>query len=462
MASSRKSNLADLAERVAAQIAPLLPAHSSILIGLSGGVDSVVLLHLLHKLSARFSWQLSALHVHHGISPNADAWADFCAELCAHHHITLHIEHVDIAPLRAHGIEAAARKLRHAAFARQSCDFVALAHHADDQAETLLLQLLRGAGLRGVSAMPLFSERTDPVSLVRPLLHCSRREILDYAAAHQLQWMEDESNADDSYPRNFLRHRVLPLLGERFPAYRDTLARSAQHFAEAGELLDDLARLDAPDLFPSPASGRGARGEGEEFHLEVSRLQSLSQPRAKNLLRWFLHQCGAPMPQTVQIDDMLRQLCGAREDAAVCVAYGDYEVRRYRGRVYALHALGEFDRSLVLPWHGEAGLDWPALHRRIIFQRGIGQGISLAKLQRAPVTLRLRSGGETLHPQPNAATRTLKNLLQEHHAPPWQRDRLPLLYCGEELVCVAGVAVAAEYRAEVEEDAVQVELQGRS
>ena len=481
-----------LIERVAAQIAPLLPAHSSILIGLSGGVDSVVLLHLLHKLSARFPWQLSALHVHHGISPNADAWADFCADLCAHLNIPLHIEHVDITPLRAHGIEAAARKLRHAAFARQSCDFVALAHHADDQAETLLLQLLRGAGVRGASAMAQFAERAGSNdaafavrpelvegcgvakskqastgsartesknifagSIIRPLLHYSRQDIRDYAAVQRLQWIEDESNADDSYPRNFLRHRILPLLGEKFPTYRDTLARSARHFAEASDLLDELARLDAPDLYPSPACGGGARGEGSEFRLEVSRLQSLSKPRAKNLLRYFLHSRNAPMPQVVQLDDMLRQLCDARKDAAVCIGYGDFEVRRYRGSVYVLRAQDKFDRGLAVQWQGEAELDWPALGARLRFVQVRGEGISLAKLQRAPVALRLRSGGETLRPSANAATRTLKNLLQEHRVPPWQRDRLPLLYCGDHLVCVPGVAISDGYQAAADETGVQ-------
>jgi tRNA(Ile)-lysidine synthase len=488
-------NSTDLVGQVEVCLAPLLPAHSSILVGLSGGVDSVVLLHLLHQLAPRFSWQLSALHVHHGISPNADAWADFCTGLCAGYTIPLHVERVDIAPLRAHGIEAAARKLRHAAFARQAlrpgsgqaCDFVALAHHADDQAETLLLQLLRGSGVKGAAAMPvlsrgkgpLFAVRPEPVegqriagserastgsartesknactgSIVRPLLHCSRREILDYAAAQGLRWIEDESNADDSYPRNFLRHRALPLLEQKFPACRDTLARSAQHFAEASELLDDLARLDA-QLSPSPSMWEGW-GEGA---LEVSRLQSLSPSRAKNLLRYFLHSLGAPMPQAAQLDDMLRQLCDARQDAAVCVAYDDYEVRRYQGRVYVLHAMGEFDRNLVLPWQGEAGLDWPALNARLVFIRETGEGMSLEKLAAAPVTIRLRSGSETLRPHPDAATRTLKNLLQEHHIPPWQRGRLPLLYCGEELVCVPGVAIAAEYQAVKDEEGISLGL----
>src|SRR5512146_476912 len=214
MASSRKSNLADT---VAARLAPLLPKRSHILIGLSGGMDSVVLLHLLHSLAPRFDWRLSALHVHHGISPNAGDWADFCAGLCAQYDIPLQIEHVDIAPLRnEHGIEAAARKLRHAAFARHSCDFVALAHHADDQAETLLLQLLRGAGIRGAAAMPVLSKAEGPVlsrvegplfkpaaahalATVRPLLDIPRNALLEYALQHALRWVEDESNADDRY-----------------------------------------------------------------------------------------------------------------------------------------------------------------------------------------------------------------------------------------------------------------------
>ena len=166
------------------------------------------------------------------------------------------------------------------------------------------------------------------------------------------------------------------------------------------------------------------------------------------------------MPQEVQLDDMLRQLCGAREDAAVCIAYGNWQVRRYQGKVYALRALAEFDRSLELPWHGEAELDWPALNTHLHFKHTESTGISLTKLQRAPVTLRLRQGGETLRPHSNAATRTLKNLLQEHKIPPWYRDRLPLLYCGEELVSVPGVAIAAEYLADGHEATIRLELQG--
>ena len=417
-------------------------------------MDSVVLLHLLHTLASRFNWQLSALHVHHGISPNADVWADFCSGICAQHGIPLHIERVDISGLRdEHGIEAAARKLRHAAFASLSCDVVALAHHADDQAETLLLQLLRGAGVKGVAAMPVLSHVEGPLlkpstshthATLRPLLDIPRGQLLEYAQQHALSWVEDESNADDRYPRNFLRHRLLPLLEQRFPAYRDTLTRGARHFAEASELLDELAQQDA----------QGAEGATT---LELSVLRQLSNSRAKNLLRYWLHKQGAPMPQNVQLDEILKQLLDAREDAAMSVDFGCLEVKRYQDKAYVMRDLGAFDQNLILPWHGESDLEWPALNSRLIFTQTQGKGISLARLQSAPVTLRLRNGGETLRPHATAATRSLKNLLQEHRVPPWQRERLPLLYCGDELVSVVGVAIAAGFHASDSEPGLVVE-----
>jgi tRNA(Ile)-lysidine synthase len=433
MASSRKSSLA---ESVAARLAPHLPPHSNILIGLSGGMDSVVLLHLLQSIAPRFQFQLSALHVHHGISSNADAWAEFCIKLCAQYAIPLQVERVDIAPLRdEHGVEAAARKLRHAVFLKQVCDFVALAHHADDQAETLMLQLLRGAGVKGVSAMPgLKPANLQMHATVRPLLDVSRELLHDYATQNGLSWIEDESNTDVRYPRNFLRHRILPELEARFPQYRETLARSAQHFAEASQLVDELAQLDASHAL-----------DGETLDVNVLRL--LSHVRAKNLLRYFLHVRGAVMPQSVQLDDMLRQLCDAREDAAVCVSFGEWEVRRYQDRVYAMRAQSDFDSAAVLVWAGEGELLWSAMGAKIMFSTASGIGISLDKLKGAIISLRLRSGGESLRLHSKGANRSLKNILQEKNVPPWQRERLPLLYCGDELVAIIGVAIHADYQA---------------
>lgn len=422
----------DLLTHLSVRLATVVPAGGAVCVGLSGGMDSVVLLHLLSQLAPRHGWRVSALHVHHGLSRNADAWADFCVGLCQRLGVPLMVQRVDIAPLRHLGIEAAARTLRHAALAHQSADFIALAHHADDQAETLLLQLLRGSGIKGAAAMPELSVSSTGPSLLRPLLGYTRRELLDYATAHDLSWIEDESNADTGYPRNFLRHDILPRLERHYPACRETLARSAAHFAEADALLVELAQQDAG----------GAWGET----LAVERLAALSRPRAANLLRQFVHSRGAPLPQAAQLDQMLAQLASPRANAEVCVEFGGWQVRRYQGAAYVLPRLAPFDPALVLEWRGETSLHWPPLARDIHFSPMPGQGISLNKLRTAPVTLRLRQGGESLRPHPCAATRTLKNLLQQHQIPPWQRARLPLLYCGEQLVSVIGVAVAAEWQ----------------
>jgi tRNA(Ile)-lysidine synthase len=442
MENSGKS-VCDLTSRVAGTLSATVPEGASILIGLSGGMDSVVLLHVLAQLASRHSWKLSALHVHHGISPRADEWTEFCVRLCALYALPLKIEQVDIAPLRHLGVEAAARELRHAALARQQADFIALAHHQDDQAETMLLQLLRGAGVKGAAAMPILKTRIGAPGLLRPLLGIAREDLLAYAQQHALQWVEDESNADDAYPRNFLRHRVLPVMAQRFPACRATLARSARHFAEAAGLVVVLAQQDAQEA---------VHGGG----LLIARLQSLNASRAKTLLRWFLQQQGALIPQHTRLEEMLRQACSARADAQVCVAWDGWEARCYRGRLYVGHALPQPDVDLRLQWRGEEELSLPQLGGVLRFEPASGEGISLAKLQSAPVTIRLRCGDERLRPDANRPLRTLQYLFQERDVPPWRRARWPLLYCGDTLIALPGIAIAADFRAVPGDAAIRV------
>jgi tRNA(Ile)-lysidine synthase len=442
MANSRKSKSSDLPERVADALTPVLSAGSSILVGLSGGVDSVVLLHLLTQLSPRHAWRISALHVHHGISPHADAWAAFCASLCDKLSVPLQTERVNIAPLREMGIEAAARHLRHEALLRQSVEFIALAHHQDDQAETLLLQLLRGAGAKGAAAMPLFKGIRGKPALVRPLLDVSRTELLAYATEHGLQWVEDESNADDGYPRNFLRHRVLPMLAQRFPAYRETLARSASHFAESAVLMDALAKQDGQGVYDGTT-------------LAVSGLAALDVVRAKNLLRWFVQQRGALMPDSSRLEEALRQLRTVRADAQLSVEWGNWALRCYRGRAYVCHALAEPEATRCIPWRHEEELKLPGGTLRLV--RCVGGGLSLGRMQAQPVSVRLRRGGEMVCPDAARPARSAQYLFQEHGIPPWQRPHWPLVYIGESLAAVAGIAVGSEFLAGKDEPGLQLE-----
>jgi len=231
---------------------------------------------------------------------------------------------------------------------------------------------------------------------------------------------------------------VLPELEQRFPAYREALSRGARHFAEASELLDELAQMDARDALHDGA-------------LEVGRLQALSVPRAKNLLRYFLHSLGAPMPQAVQLDEMLQQLCEARQGAAVQITFGNWQLRRYRGKAYALPALSEPGVEFCASWYGESTLKLPELGGTLYFESAVGRGLSLEKLQQAAVSVRLRRGAEKIRPDCKRPARTLKNLLQEHGMPPWRRDSLPLLYCGDALVAVPGIGVECAYQAEAGE-----------
>jgi tRNA(Ile)-lysidine synthase len=292
--------------------------------------------------------------------------------------------------------------------------------------------------------MPLFRQRGALPVQLRPLLNVARSELLAYAQQHSLQWIEDESNADVTYPRNFLRHQVLPMFEQRFPAYRQTLTRSARHFAEASALLDQLAQQDENFI---PSVGAEQVGVAGEVYLLVAQLKQLSHPRAKNLLRYFLHRVGAPNPQSMHLDEMLQQLCHARQDAKVLLDCEDWQIRRYHGKIYAIRAVAQPLGEFCVQWRGEALLELPALHGTLHFETTSGQGLDLQKLRQGRVTVRLRQGAERIRLHPKSPTKTLKNVLQERNIPPWQRDQLPLLFCDETLVAVCGIGVDSLFQA---------------
>ncbi|HTP95978.1 MAG TPA: tRNA lysidine(34) synthetase TilS [Burkholderiales bacterium] len=463
MGSSRRSRPSeagarDLAAHVAGELTRCTAAGARIALGLSGGIDSVVLLDVLAAVQPRRGYALSAVHVNHGLSPNAEFWQRFCERLCRRRGIALRTERVQVA--RGDSTESAARAARYRVFERLDADAVVLAHNQDDQAETLLLQLLRGAGVKGLSAMPVVRpaagrsrlERLSaipPPAIVRPLLDVPRAEIEAYARARRLKWIEDESNDDVAYDRNYLRHRVLPALEQRFPGYRTTLARAARHFAEAEQLLDALAAIDA----------RGAVAGGG---LRVDRLQRVGATRAKNLLRRFLDAAGVPMLPAARLEECVRQVLAAGTDSAVRIDAGAAALRLFDGVLSVVDGAAGPQPDYRVAWHGEPALELDALGGTLYMCLARGDGISAAKLAQGPVTVRVRRGGERIRPHRNRPRRTLKNLLQEKRLAPWRRERLPLLYVGDTLVWAAGIGVDCAYRAGAGEASVRPEWRQRA
>ncbi len=421
MGNSKKSRSPDSV--VAAR--GLLAKGSRVLLGLSGGLDSIVLLHVLKNLESAIGFSLACVHVNHKLSRNAESWVGFCENQCRMLDVPILIEEVDIFPYLSSGIEAAARMARYAVFERLEADHIALAHHLDDQAETVMLQLFRGAGPDGLAAMGERMPFGDKI-LLRPFLSLSRKELENYALEKRLEWIEDESNADPAYDRNYVRHMLFPVIEKRFPAFRETVSRSALHFAESARLLDELAKIDAS----------GAIREG---CLDLSVLDRLSASRAGNLLRHYLALKGLRMPSSRRLAEMLKQLASK----SACVAHDGCEIRCYRGFVHVVKALPvsvDFRKS----WAGESSMAIPELGGILHFEKG-EEGLDPEKL--FEVNVRGRCGGEHFRFHAQRPTKRLKHAFQEKGVPPWQRERIPLLYCRDRLVWVPGLGTDPDYRA---------------
>ncbi len=401
-------------------------------VAFSGGLDSCVLLHLLAAINKTLPFQLSAHHVHHGLSVNADAWADFCALTCANLRVPLTISKVKINKNSGLGVEATAREARYSALHSTDAQFICLAHHQDDQAETLLLQLARGAGVKGLAGMAAVSGK-----LLRPLLDVPRSHLVTYAKQYQLTWIEDESNADTTFDRNFMRHKVLPILEESYPSIRQTFGRSALHMADANELLDELAHIDALQ------AGFDAKTNST---IGLSTLKKLSEARVNNCLRWWLAQNGLQMPSQQQLQQITQQLIHAKQDAAIKLKVSETStLRRYQNRAYLVQELPP-NAPINLLWQGEDVIDLPN-KTQLIFSKRMGEGISLHKIENATLRIQFREGSERFKPQLGRPHRSLKVMLQNVEMPPWQRERLPLIFMDDTLVIIPNVAVDADLQA---------------
>lgn len=410
----------------------------------SGGLDSTVLLYAMHQALALFNarhgaaepFALRAIHVNHGLSPAADRWQALCAQTCARLGIPLHSERVEIALTAGASLERLAREKRYAVFACQLAadECLLMAHHLDDQAETFLLRSLRGAGPKGLSAIPL-RRPLGQGHLLRPLLQIPRSALQAYAEQQGLDWVEDESNDSQLFDRNYCRHAVLPLLEARWPSYRESWRRSAQLCDEAAVLLDELATLDFEQIkTPVPTV------------IDALALQRLSAARQRNTLRYWLALVGAPDPGWNVLTHIVAQLlpaAGAQPQIRWRGDAGAVVLRRFRKHLYLSPELPAMVATEPLLWQVPDTLHLPQ-NGFIYAQPCLGEGLLVPA--GASVTLRYRQGGEScrLH---GRRTRPLKKILQDADLVPWLRERVPLVYCAQELVCIPGLGVCDGWQA---------------
>jgi len=468
-----------------------------IAIALSGGLDSSALLHLAHACATEQGVKLHAFHIHHGLSPNADAWLAHCEQACAALGVPFQARRVELVRKDKTGTEEAARKARYAALGalcrEHGIELLLTAHHQDDQAETVLLQLLRGSGPAGLSGMDAANTAAsllanDQLVMARPLLTASRKQLDQYVTAHGITHIHDESNDDPRFARNALRRTIMPALADAFPGFQERLARSASHAQSAQRLLTELAQQDLALCLDGDC-------------LDMSQLRLLSLDRIHNLLRHWFGTRGLRMPSAAWLAETVTQLLEARDDAQVLVTHPDCHVRRYRDRLHLTPKLADlegtredqFDQTPGTPfrWNGEAQMAFPAyggvLHFDVVAAvaakpgegadataaptaavdvivsapSGIDTGNPLSAgldtanalptgvdadwLRSQPLLIEFRRGGERLKRADNRPTRPLKYHFQELNIPAWERGRLPVVRAGKELIFAAGIGMDCKH-----------------
>ncbi|WP_127169041.1 tRNA lysidine(34) synthetase TilS [Xanthomonas sp. BRIP62415] len=404
---------------------PPAPPPGPVLVAYSGGMDSSVLLHLLATTSRYRQMGVRAVHVHHGLHADADAWAAHCQRQCDALQVPLQIARVQVARDSGLGLEAAARHARHAAFAEALApgEWLALAHHRDDQAETFLLRALRASGPDGLAAMRAQRPFADGM-LWRPLLEHARAAVLAYALAQGLRWIEDPSNADARHDRNFLRTQLMPVLQQRWPQAAEALARSARLSADASDLLlqEDSAQL------PGLLTTTGA--------LDLRILRAQPAARRPRLLRAWVAAAQAPPLPAHGVAALEQEIDDDAPDRQACFAWQQVQVRRWRQCLYLLHPHAAWPASWQACWDGASPLPLPD---GACLQLHGSAGLRFAQ----PLLVRARQGGERIVLPQRAHSHRLKHLLQALDLPPWQRARLPILWADGQVLAAGDRILSA-------------------
>lgn len=397
-------------------------ANRRFCIAYSGGVDSHVLLHALAECQKQHAdISLRAVHVHHGLSPKADAWASHCKNICDSLNIELLVKKIHVKKTTKQSLENLARIERYAVFKDilQENESLLTAHHQDDQAETLLLQLFRGAGPKGLSAIAQ-TAKFGKGELLRPLLNFSREELVHYATCCKLTWVEDESNSDVNFDRNYLRHEIFPRLRHRWPGITTTLSRAARHCGEISLILQEDAERCLKNICDTDTKT-----------LSVTYLLELSPAQQRNIIRYWLSIQGFPLPSEKKLLELQQNFLCTRRDAEPLITWQDTEIRRFRSKIYALSPAKEFDHTQECVWHLTEDLNLPNME---VLKLSSLEKMGIDCLTLQSVVVKFRQGGEKI--QYKGLNRSLKKLFQEWHIPTWLRNRIPLLYQHSRLIAV--------------------------
>lgn len=396
-----------------------LPPSKTIWVGFSGGLDSSVLLHAL-KTQYPINIDLRAIHVHHGLQKQADDWATHCQKICEQWQVPLEIVRIDISESHRN-TEHKARQARYAVFQKilPAGATLALAHHQDDVVETLFLRLLRGSGTQALANMQPQSQR-DQYHIWRPFLHCSRADLEQYAEQHHLQWIEDDSNSDTRFDRNFIRHEILPKLEQRFTNAKQAIAQSA-----------DLLAADATLLKPHIESAFAHCLIGNE--LCISKLLMLNTSMQAHVFRAWLHQQSRATPTARALAEFLQQLQQHQSDDSITLEYADYRICAWRDALYAV------PKTMAVHTDATTAIFWDGLKPLVLPRGGTLQWLGK---QAIPLHIKYRIGGETIQLKDQKIHHQVKKLLSQS-VPPWQRDSLPFVYNEQgELLAVGNCCIS--------------------
>ncbi len=391
-------------------------------IAFSGGLDSHVLLHTCNTISnSPFSFR--ALHINHGLQKDANNWEVHCKKICENLNISYQSQSLNLSNLDGKSLEEHARNARYQyLFDSLSDDEVLLtAHHQNDQAETILLNLFRGAGVNGLSAMPLLREvkhQGKNVFHARPLLHQPYNDLVEYAEKHKLKFIQDLSNFDEAFDRNFLRKTILPKLRKRWSGIDKTLSRAADIQAETRSLLNHYAQDDLNQIL------------GKDNTLKISELLKHQSEKQKLLVRLWIEKQAVIMPSETKLQHLFSDVIDAQEDANPVLEWANIQIRRFKDRLYLMQKLSDHDDRQIISWDGKSNIKIESL----------GITIEPSKLSSGSdlLSIRFRQGGEKIYSKKRGHSISLKNLFQESEVPPWERSRIPLVYEGDDLIQVMG------------------------